>query len=171
MFINPRRACAARVTVLGLSVCVCVFVCLSTFILELQATKRHVNDTLVFSATSARKIMWRIWLKRLCSGKRNRHRRRPCFATHSSISAVSMHIYYTLGRMLDWLSPCGAALQSPALLLQVPLAGFRTVVSSTRVCSSIRHGSCCHCCVSLLLAHAAPVAYIHKSCLHRGFAL
>ena len=25
--INPRRACAARVTVLGLSVCVCVCVC------------------------------------------------------------------------------------------------------------------------------------------------
>ena len=30
-FINPRRACAARVTVLGLCVClsVCLFVCLS----------------------------------------------------------------------------------------------------------------------------------------------
>ena len=26
-FINPRRACAARVTVLGLCVCVCVCVC------------------------------------------------------------------------------------------------------------------------------------------------
>ena len=33
--INPRRACAARVTVLGLSVCVCVCVCLSTLTLDL----------------------------------------------------------------------------------------------------------------------------------------
>ena len=37
-------------------VCVCVCVCLSAFILELRATKRHVNGTLVFSATSARKM-------------------------------------------------------------------------------------------------------------------
>ena len=36
--INPRRACAARVTVVGLSVCVCLSVCLSTTILALQAT-------------------------------------------------------------------------------------------------------------------------------------
>ena len=57
--INPRRACAARVTVLGLSVCVCVCLsaCLSTFTLKLQATKRHVNGTLVFSATRARKYV------------------------------------------------------------------------------------------------------------------
>ena len=41
-FINARSACAARVTVLGLSVC------LSTFILEPQETKRHMNGTLVF---------------------------------------------------------------------------------------------------------------------------
>ena len=41
-FINARSACAAWVTVLGLSVC------LSTFILELQETKRHMNGTLVF---------------------------------------------------------------------------------------------------------------------------
>ena len=31
MFINPRRACAARVTVLGLCVCVCLCVCLHLF--------------------------------------------------------------------------------------------------------------------------------------------
>ena len=31
--INPRRACAARVTVLGLCVCVCVCVCLSVCLL------------------------------------------------------------------------------------------------------------------------------------------
>ena len=65
--INPRRACAARVTVLGLSICVyvclyvclstfilesicvyvCLYVCLSIFILELEAMKWHVNGTLV----------------------------------------------------------------------------------------------------------------------------
>ena len=60
--------------------CVCLSVCF-TLILELQATKRHVNGTLVFSATSARKIMWQIWLKRLRSRKRNRHRRGPRFKT------------------------------------------------------------------------------------------
>ena len=43
-FINPRRACVARVTVLGVFVCVCVCrsvclsVCLSTFIHKQQAT-------------------------------------------------------------------------------------------------------------------------------------
>ena len=48
--INPRRACAARVTVLGpcvsLSVClsVSVFVCLSTFVLELQAMRQLMSD-------------------------------------------------------------------------------------------------------------------------------
>ena len=40
--INPRRACAARVTVV-----------------ELQATRRLMSDTNSFSATRARKIMWR----------------------------------------------------------------------------------------------------------------
>ena len=64
-FINPRRACAARVTVVGLCVCVCVCVCvcLSTFILELQAAKRNKKCAIVFSVTSARKIMWPILLK------------------------------------------------------------------------------------------------------------
>ena len=33
---------------------VCVSVCLSTLILELQATKQHVNGTLIFSANSAK---------------------------------------------------------------------------------------------------------------------
>ena len=42
--VNPRHACAARVTVLGLSVCMSA--CL-TLILELQATKRHASGTLV----------------------------------------------------------------------------------------------------------------------------
>ena len=48
--INPRRACTARVTLLGLSVCV------SVTILALQATKRHQSNTNSFSATSARKL-------------------------------------------------------------------------------------------------------------------
>ena len=43
--INPRRACAARVTVVGLSVCLCVCVCVSTLILALQATRRPISDT------------------------------------------------------------------------------------------------------------------------------
>ena len=54
----------------GLRYLVCPSVCLSVWLLELQTTKRHVNGTLVFSATTARKIMWPIWLKRLRSGKR-----------------------------------------------------------------------------------------------------
>ena len=45
--INPRRACAARVTVVGLCVC------LSTTILALQAAKRRMSDTNSFSATRA----------------------------------------------------------------------------------------------------------------------
>ena len=43
--VNPQRACAAKVTVLGL--CVCLFVCLSTTILELQATGRLMSDTVL----------------------------------------------------------------------------------------------------------------------------
>ena len=52
--INPRRTCAARVTVLiRHSVCL-------TLILELQATKQLIkSDTNGFSATWARILMWR----------------------------------------------------------------------------------------------------------------
>ena len=59
--INPRRACAARVTVVVLCVCVsvCLCVCVSTTILGLQATRRLMSDTNRFSATRAGKIMWR----------------------------------------------------------------------------------------------------------------
>ena len=53
----PRRACAARVTVVVLRVCVCV--CLSPLILTLQAPNRFMSDTNGSSATNARKIMWR----------------------------------------------------------------------------------------------------------------
>ena len=49
--INPRRACAARVTVVVL--CVCLSVCLSTTILALRATRRLMSDTNSFSATRA----------------------------------------------------------------------------------------------------------------------
>ena len=53
--INPRRACAARVIVVVL--CVCLSVCLSTTILGLQATKWLMSDTNIFSATRARNLM------------------------------------------------------------------------------------------------------------------
>ena len=49
--VNPRRACAARVTVLGLSMCLSV--CLSTLILALQATRRPMSYTNGFRSTSA----------------------------------------------------------------------------------------------------------------------
>ena len=53
--INPRRACAARVTVLGLCVCVsvCLSVCLLPRFLPLRATRRPKSDTNEFSATLA----------------------------------------------------------------------------------------------------------------------
>ena len=54
---KPRRACAARVTVVVL--CACLFVCLSATILALQATRRLMSDTNRFSATRAGKRMWR----------------------------------------------------------------------------------------------------------------
>ena len=47
--INPRRACAARVTVVGLSVCLSV--CVSTLILAL--TRRPISDTSGFRTTGA----------------------------------------------------------------------------------------------------------------------
>ena len=47
VIINPRRACAARVTVVVLCVC------LSTTILALQATRWLMSDTISFSATRA----------------------------------------------------------------------------------------------------------------------
>ena len=55
--INPRRACALLVTVLGLSVCLSIHP--STNILSLQATRQLMKDFNIFSATSARKIKWR----------------------------------------------------------------------------------------------------------------
>ena len=65
LLVNPRRACAARVTVVGL--CVCPSVCLSTTILAPQATRRLMSDTNSFSATRACKNNVAILLKRLRS--------------------------------------------------------------------------------------------------------
>ena len=48
-------------------------VCLSTLILDLQATRRFTSGTNGISATRARKIMWRILLKRPRLGARNWH--------------------------------------------------------------------------------------------------
>ena len=50
-FINPRRACAARVTILGL----CVSVCVHAYS-ETKYLKSSANDV---SRTNARKIMRR----------------------------------------------------------------------------------------------------------------
>jgi len=59
--VNPWCACAVRVTVLGL--CVCVSVCLSPVILALQGPSQLISDTNGSSATRARKVMWRFCLK------------------------------------------------------------------------------------------------------------
>jgi len=60
--INPQRACAARVTVLGLCVFVCLSVCLSPPILALQGPSRLISDTNGSSATRAQKVMWQFCL-------------------------------------------------------------------------------------------------------------
>ena len=51
IFINPRRACAARVTVVVLSFCLSV--CLLPRFLPLRATRRPISDTDGFSAILA----------------------------------------------------------------------------------------------------------------------
>ena len=71
---------------------------LLTLTLELQATKQHAYGTLVFSATTARKIMWPIWLKRLRSGKRDRHRPGPSFVTQP-INYHGAHAYLLHARL------------------------------------------------------------------------
>ena len=59
--INPRRACAARVTVLGLSFCLSV--CLSAHaILAVRATKSITKDTIVLSVRFAAILKWRFSL-------------------------------------------------------------------------------------------------------------
>ena len=50
LIINPRRACAARITVVVLYMYVCVSVCLSTHaILAVRAIKSIMKDTIVLS--------------------------------------------------------------------------------------------------------------------------
>ena len=53
--VNPRCACAARVTVVVLSFClsVCLSICLLPRFLPLRATRRPISDTNGFSATLA----------------------------------------------------------------------------------------------------------------------
>ena len=51
--INPRRACAARVTVLGLSVCLSVCLSVRHAILAVRATKIITKDTIVLSVRFA----------------------------------------------------------------------------------------------------------------------
>lgn len=48
--LNPRRACAVKVTVVP---CVCVCVCPLTTILALKATTRHMSDIKSVSSASA----------------------------------------------------------------------------------------------------------------------
>ena len=55
--VNPRRACAARVTVLGLSVCLSV--CLSARVLALQATWRPMSGTNRLWTTGRWILTWR----------------------------------------------------------------------------------------------------------------
>ena len=49
VLVNPRRACAARVTVLGLCVCVCVCVCVCTQHLTSHVIIRTTNGTNLLS--------------------------------------------------------------------------------------------------------------------------
>ena len=54
LIINPRRACAERVTVVVLCVCVCLAVCLSEHaILAVRAIRSITKDTIVLSVRFA----------------------------------------------------------------------------------------------------------------------
>ena len=139
--------------------CVCVCVCLSVYLYSpttdnkaareryacLQRNKRSKNNVANLVKTAA------FWQEKPASSWTT-----FCDPTHQLAWCACIFIT----RLLDWLSPCGSTAWSPALLLQVPLACFRTV---TRVCSYIPHGSCCHGYVSQLLAHTAPV-YTNRVC-------
>ena len=117
------------------SVCVCVCVCLSTLTLDLQATRRLTSGTNGISATRARKIMWRILLKRPRLRARNWHCRGQLRGPTHQL-AVRMRIDNTLS-----LCPCARlvlllelSLQSCVAVIsvryiQVTVACFRAVVS------------------------------------------
>ena len=53
LLVNPRRACAARVTVLGLSFCLSVCLSVRHAILAVRATKSITKDTIVLSVRFA----------------------------------------------------------------------------------------------------------------------
>ena len=55
LFAHPRRACAARVTVLGL--CVCLFVHVKSHAAGYEAAKKH--NTNRYNATYLEEINWR----------------------------------------------------------------------------------------------------------------
>ena len=126
------------------SLCVCVSVCLSVYLYSRSTGNEAARERL--ARLQRNKRSKNNVLKRLRFGKRNPHRRGHVLWPNPSISAVRMRIYYTIARLAR------------------PLACFRTVLSATRVCSYIPHGSCCRGCVSQLLARAAPVAYTNRVC-------
>ena len=72
-FINPRHACAAKVTV---CVCVCVCVCLSALILALRATRWPKSDTNGFSAILAwflnKRSLWNRLVQKLWHEKEHK---------------------------------------------------------------------------------------------------
>ena len=60
IIINPRRARAARVTVVVSCVCVCLYVCRSAHtILAVRAIKSITKDTVVLSIRFAAILKWR----------------------------------------------------------------------------------------------------------------
>ena len=146
-------------------VCVCVCVCLSVNLYSrtagneaagelytrLQRNKRSNNNVADLA-------------ERLRSGKRNRHSRGHVRdPTLARAHAYLLHAWAPFARLAQPLD--GAALPGVPrcciMLLQVPLACFRTVVS---VPGYVPHGSCCRSCVSQLLVRAAPVAYTNRVC-------
>ena len=87
-----------------LCVCVCVSVCLSTLTLDLQATRRFTSGTNGISATRARKIMWRILLKRPRLRARNWHcRGQRCVAQPINYRCACVLITsFPYAHALDW---------------------------------------------------------------------
>ena len=60
IIINPRRACAERVTVVVSCVCVCLYVCLSAHaILAVRAIRSITKDAIVLSVRFSAILRWR----------------------------------------------------------------------------------------------------------------
>ena len=137
----------------------CVCVCLSTFILELQATKRYVNACLQRNKRSKNNVADLAKTAAFWQEKPAPTSTTFCDPAHQLAWCACVFITRLgaclTGSALGGLEQHCPRARSPALqlmLLQVPLACLRTVVSVTRICSSILHGSCCRSCVSQLLA-------------------